>query len=197
MKEDIYSAEWFQGHYNLQHEYRMLADAIHDNFDFETAIDVGCGVGFVMERLDEWKHVVIGIDGSKHAVEIAPPRIRNQIATADITELEPRIKYDLVICTEVAEHMPEQHADKLVSVLCQYALGPIFFTAATPGQGGNDHINEQPHEYWVRKFADNSFVLNGAVTETMRARLADECKGMHWFGKNTLVFNRLTYAVAS
>lgn len=34
----------------------------------------------------------------------------------------------------------------------------IMFSAAYTKQGGNNHINEQPHTYWAKKFISHDFV---------------------------------------
>lgn len=193
MKEDIYTAEWFQSHYNLREEYNRVADCIADLFVFRTCIDVGCGVGFVIDRLASKGYEVAGLDGSSHARDNAPPEIRHAIQLGDIVTYDATpTQYDLVICTEVAEHMPASDANPLVSVITTLAKGSIFFTAATPGQGGNDHINEQPHEYWIGKFMALGYALDQKTTAMARLALTSACPGMHWFGKNTLVFREVT-----
>jgi hypothetical protein len=57
------------------------------------------------------------------------------------------------MCVEVGEHLPEDKADVLVDTAVRHARKAVIWSAATPGQGGHEHINEQPHEYWVEKFA--------------------------------------------
>ncbi len=59
--------------------------------------------------------------------------------------------YDLSFSTEVAEHVPEALADEFVKFMIGSGRDCVF-TAAHPGQGGTGHINEQPQEYWIRKF---------------------------------------------
>jgi hypothetical protein len=63
---------------------------------------------------------------------------------------------DVAISFEVAEHLPEAYADRFVNLMC---LGSdnVVVSAATPGQGGLDHVNEQPHEYWISKFSQRGY----------------------------------------
>lgn len=58
--------------------------------------------------------------------------------------------YAAAFSLEVAEHVPPQLGDRLVDYLTQFPT--VVFTAAHPGQGGIGHINEQPQEYWARRF---------------------------------------------
>ena len=65
-------------------------------------------------------------------------------------------KFDLAISMEVAEHLREESADTFVGSLCS-ASDVILFSAAHPGQGGDNHLNEQPMEYWQEKFSARGF----------------------------------------
>ncbi len=188
MKEDIYHAEWFRSHYQLEGEYRELAQIIRRNLTFKNAIDLGCGIGLVIDELQKHEIPVLGIDGSVHARKCAPEAVAGSIMTQDLTRmsaLEP--VWELVICTEVAEHLPPEDADPLVKACCAVAKQTIFFTAATPGQGGNDHINEQPHEYWLEKFDKKGWKVDQEKTDAIRVECVEKLKGMHWFGKNSMV----------
>src|SRR5205085_7165879 len=65
--------------------------------------------------------------------------------------------FDLAICLEVAEHLPETAATALVASLA--SLAPIvLFSAAIPFQGGTDHRNEQWPQYWFDRFAVHHYV---------------------------------------
>src|SRR5690606_3308787 len=50
-----------------------------------------------------------------------------------------------------AEHLPQECAETFVSSLCDHA-DRIIFSAAIPGQGGQNHINEQWTDYWGEIF---------------------------------------------
>lgn len=96
--------------------------------------------------------------------------------------------FDVVCCTEVAEHIPEQFAGKLVDTLTRLGRN-IVFTAATPGQGGTDHVNEQPHSYWIEKFAEHQYEFCEEITKhwSMEWRKSNVAQ---WYWMNLLVFRR-------
>ena len=116
-------------------------------------IDIGCGTGSwlkVAKKLGANR--VLGIDGvqvSKALLEIEVNEFQKHNLTSPFVSNE---KFDLAICLEVAEHLPESAADTLVDTLADVS-NILLFSAALPGQGGQNHINEQWPEYWQHKFA--------------------------------------------
>jgi glycosyltransferase involved in cell wall biosynthesis len=87
---------------------------------------------------------------------------------------------------EVAEHIPARLADSFVNLLCSYS-SIIVFSAATPGQGGTDHVNEQPHEYWIEKFWQRGFGWD--KDRSIQWRSIWRQKGTaSWYSKNLMVF---------
>lgn len=197
MKDHIYTREWFLSHLALRDEYHAVADVLLDIFfddgRWKTAVDIGCGVGLIVERLLMAGVYAHGLDGSRAAIEAAPPAIRDALSLVDLTRpYMPGggIGWDLVICTEVAEHIEAQHADRLVEHVAGRCTtrGRVFFTAATRGQGGVDHVNEQPNQYWIEKFAQHGRTLDAMRTPYVRGELAAKCPNMPWFGRNAMVF---------
>jgi 2-polyprenyl-3-methyl-5-hydroxy-6-metoxy-1,4-benzoquinol methylase len=64
-----------------------------------------------------------------------------------IQPLDLEKEFDLVVSLEVAEHLPASAADQFVNTLVKHGK-KILFSAAIPGQGGQDHLNEQWPDYW-------------------------------------------------
>jgi SAM-dependent methyltransferase len=80
---------------------------------FRTVLDVGCGQGSPLEDLMELRPGIegVGVDFSAAAVEMARRRSTDaRYEVLDIaTDTLPR-KFDLVICTDVVEHIPDDRA---------------------------------------------------------------------------------------
>lgn len=183
VKDWVYSREWFLAHNALKSEYRAVAEVIHELFANEASdcIDVGCGMGLIIERLQELAWSVSGLDGAEAVKSCAPESVRDSIFAADLTApLPPMLRYGLVICTEVAEHLEPQFADVLVDNVCGLGSGPIFWTAALKGQGGTDHLNEQDPPYWIEKFVARGRTLDEPTTTKCRAMLRERVTGMRW-----------------
>jgi hypothetical protein len=93
---------------------------------------------------------------------------------------------DLAVCLECGEHISEHRADPLVDSLT--ASAPVvLFSGATPGQGGEHHINEQPHGYWHYKFALRGY----AYFDLVRWTVVDDERVFPWYRLNTFLYSRL------
>ena len=157
-------------------------------FNPKSVIDIGCGVG-------GWLHVfqnngvmdVCGYDVNELDVEkyfIDKKYIRTN---ADISNSNFRIreKSDLLICLEVAEHLPAEVADQFVLNLAN-ASPVVILSAALPGQTGINHINEQPPWYWREKFNNIGYVEIDFIRPLI-LRNEDVC---WWYRQNITCFVR-------
>ena len=92
------------------------------------------------------------------------------------------------ISMEVGEHLAERFADRYVKLLCSLSEN-IVFSAATPGQGGDDHINEQQHDYWITKFEREGFEFNQDTSMQWRSEW-EQSGVMFWFFQNLMIFQK-------
>jgi hypothetical protein len=93
--------------------------------------------------------------------------------------------FDLAVCLEVAEHLPESAADGLVDLLSS-AAPVVLFSAAIPGQEGEDHINEQWPTYWATKFADRGF----ESVDVLRPLLWEDQRVDWYYRQNMMLYVR-------
>ncbi len=137
----------------------IIVPYLIEKFHPTSVVDVGCGLGgFIKIFLDNGVNDVIGIDGNwidRSKLYISENFFKEQ-------DLEQRFslnkKFDLVLCLEVAEHLSALSSDIFVENVI--SLGDIIiFSAAIKNQGGQNHINEQPVNYWIEKFCRQDFVF--------------------------------------
>jgi hypothetical protein len=97
--------------------------------------------------------------------------------------------FDVAVSMEVAEHLPESVADRYIDLLTRLGR-TIVFTAAPPGQGGLDHVNEQPPSYWIEKFSQRCFRHDDDLSRRWRDEWKDSGTVSGWYSDNLMVFAR-------
>jgi hypothetical protein len=122
-----------------------------------SVIDVGCGRGVWLAAFQNaGVDKTFGVDGPW----VKPESLhipRECFAVADLTsEWTAPGAYDLAVCLEVAEHLPNRCGAALVAKLAGLAPA-VLFSAAIPGQGGTGHVNEQWPDYWKDHFRRHEF----------------------------------------
>jgi hypothetical protein len=158
-------------------------------------IDYGSGDGW-------WSHAFKQA-GSEHcyAVELdniafdhTPPDVffKQHDLREPLTDLQG--KFDLVMCLEVAEHIPKHQAhNALLATLTKSTGGLLIFSAAQPGQPGTGHVNLQPLSYWIEAIQKWPYIqLSNERTGEARAafeRIVPE--GLEFLPRNLLVFARV------
>jgi len=144
-------------------------------------LDVGCGPGIYVKALKE-----AGIEAEGVDLDPLCPYVVMDVFSP---EFKATFKgYDLALSLEVAEHLPEERAEDFVDVLTSVAPA-VLFSAAIPGQGGHGHINCQPKQYWIDKFARRNYVVDYDGTDEILAFMRS---GYHmgWFTQNAVLFKQ-------
>lgn len=185
---NLYDAEFYAARRPLLPEYQAMARVLHSVFQPTRCLDIGCGPGEILATMRaEFGTRCVGIDSSPAAHCMPGPAYLG----ADITESSMLIAdADLVICTEVAEHIPVAKADALVAFVARNTSKWLVWSAATPGQGGTGHINEQPCDYWCEKMNARGLDYRPQLTQALRLLLAISAPKQPWYGKTTMVFEK-------
>lgn len=124
-------------------------------------LDVGCGIGtWLSVAKDLGVPEVLGVDEENVNPDLLAKFLKNnEFYSFDLTlPLDLGRKFDLCLCLEVAEHLPQEAAETLVETLVGHS-DVILFSAAIPGQGGQNHLNEQWPEYWEKFFHESDYVF--------------------------------------
>jgi 2-polyprenyl-3-methyl-5-hydroxy-6-metoxy-1,4-benzoquinol methylase len=128
----VYRAKNFAARERYRADYRILAASLLARLPFDSAIDVGCANGFLLESFLEAGREVTGTEVSAAALEIASPAIRDRIQLRDFAASEG--VWDLACCVEVAEHIPPERGEELVDVLVRLCGGGSFSPPRRPSR---------------------------------------------------------------
>lgn len=151
-----------------------------------SVVDVGCGEGWWGVEFATQGCKVIGVDGSEWPGGHQLDEIGERYVQTDLTQplpVEQLGRFGLVICLEVAEHLPESRADSFVHELCALA-DVVVFSAAIPHQSGAGHINCQWQSWWARLFGARGFHPNVAL----RSSIWNDDRIEPWYRQNIVAY---------
>lgn len=150
----LYNDEFFEWHVKYARDYQIKTfDWFINQYNIESVIDFGCGIGSYLEVARNQGLIVKGFEISEAARKYTPEHIQPFITYTDCTKkINLPERYDCVLSFETAEHIDPAGTDQFVDNIIRAASKHILFTAAPPGQDGCGHINMHPREYWIEKF---------------------------------------------
>jgi SAM-dependent methyltransferase len=190
----IYSHEFFADNRQISLKAaKAILPIVFEMISPKSVIDVGCGVApWLAAALELGAMDVLGIDGQyiDRTLLMVPEQF---FRAADLTfPINLERKFDLAVCVEVGEHLPESASGTLAKSLTESAP-VILFSAAIPGQGGIDHINLQWPPYWEKLFLARGFDL----VDCIRWRVWDRADVEVWYAQNCLLFVQHEYLAKS
>ena len=160
-------------------KYRALSDTMSGNFgglsvlnhvdsikrlmkdlDCHTMLDFGCGRGDAY-RSPHKLHHTLGLP--RHAVTLYDPAFRPSSTL-------PKGTYDLVVCSDVLEHIPEDEVPEFVMRLFTYSRKAVWASVCCrpakktfPDTDINMHVTVHPFDWWYSHFGaaagDRAFAL--------------------------------------
>jgi SAM-dependent methyltransferase len=168
-----------------------IASTILNDFRGKCVIDVGCGTGALLEALRDRGCEVFGLEYSEVALRYCRSR-RLRVAKFDLEKdiFRDNRTFDLAISMEVGEHLPEMVANRYVDLLTRLSQ-VIVFTAAPPGQGGIDHVNEQLPLYWISKFQQRGFKHAQELSQCWRESWKAGGDVESYYHQNLMIFRQV------
>jgi SAM-dependent methyltransferase len=160
----------------LGHLWRLFQPA--------SVLDVGCGRGTWLQACHELgAEKLVGLDGEWNN---QTSMLDDAISFKSIDLNEPFTlpeMVDLAMTLEVAEHLQQESSAEFVRSLTGTSEA-ILFSAAYSGQGGTNHVNEQPHTFWADLFAQRGF----AVFDVFRPLFWDNDAVAYWYRQNAFLY---------
>jgi SAM-dependent methyltransferase len=163
-----------------------MVPLLQQAFAPHSVLDVGCGPG---AWLGVWQRLgvddLVGVDGD-YVDRSRLPFAAERFYPHDLAQpFDLGRRFDLVQCLEVAEHLPARAAEGLIDSLTRHGE-VIVFSAAPPGQGGHDHVNERSYDYWRELLRARGY----RAVDYLRPRILTELAIDPWYRYNTLLYLR-------
>jgi SAM-dependent methyltransferase len=182
---NLYTNSFFESHSDgSESSARVILPILFELLSFHSVVDVGCGIGnwlsvFVEKGISD----VVGVDGSYVDRQMLQIESRCFVEHDLTLPLKLDRRFELAMCMEVAEHLPEASADTLVESLVGLS-DQVLFSAAIPGQLGTGHINPQWQSYWIGKFKKHGYIC----IDCIRPAVWHNPKVQHWYAQNSFLF---------
>jgi SAM-dependent methyltransferase len=155
----------------------------------QSIIDIGCGTGTWLYAATQLGiEDVLGVDGynvDKSKLLIPDDRFLSHDLR---TDFKLNKKFDLAICLEVGEHLDEKNSDVLIKTIVEHA-DTVLFSAAIPFQGGQNHCNEQPIDYWEKKFHHYGYKFYDVI----RPFVWENKNVDWWYAQNSFIVSKLDF----
>lgn len=164
---------------------KRILPIVFDAVKPKSVVDVGCGVGTWLDVAHSLGAEATGYDGAwVKALEPVYPHIPIHETDLELPLVTGRT-FDLAISMEVAEHLTWRRADGFVADLV--ALAPhVLFSAAVPGQGGTNHLNEQWQSFWAERFAEHGY----GPRDIIRPAVKDDGAVAYWYRQNAILYSQ-------
>jgi hypothetical protein len=136
---------------------KIILSLLKEQLGTASILDLGAGLCPWGQSALELGISYLGVDGDYvDASKLSVPR--QHFLARDLTvPFATDQRFDLAICMEVGEHLPERSATVLVESLVHHA-DIVLFSAAIPWQGGTHHINERWPSWWATIFEQKGFL---------------------------------------
>lgn len=166
---------------------RAVVSAVAPLLSAASVLDVGCAGGMWLRA---WREQgikdICGVDGDYIDPDCLEISAAEFVARDLALNFDLGRRFDLVQSLEVAEHIEPAASAIFAANLARHANRFILFSAAPPGQGGANHVNEQNYDFWRGLFEGMGFAAVDAVRPAIRAdrRIA------YWYRYNAFLYVR-------
>lgn len=158
-----------------------LTDGIVNLFKPTQTADLGCSQGLYCRYLYENGFDVDGYEGA----DLNGLAKYHTITKMDLSKPQNPMMYPLVLCLEVAEHIPAERERVFINNLCQFVGNTLIISWSNKsGAEGSGHVNCKSPKQVEKLLRNRNMKLNREKTEHLRRKAT-----IKWF-KNVMVYDR-------
>lgn len=131
--------------------YKVVRDWVQEN-DFDSVLDVGCGRGYYLSRLQDLRKHVIGLEPSTYLIE--NDLLGLPVIHADM--LSTTGEWEALYCMDVLEHISPHELNKTLEKLASFAQTGLLGIAnhSDPWEGMELHLIRENAAWWRKKLLE-------------------------------------------
>jgi hypothetical protein len=184
--------------------YESFFQVLKEVFNFSSvssAIDVGCADGHLIDFIKSgFKNVSVeGIEYFEYHKKYASKSIVDNIHFIDIRDPLPEgleeKKFDIVICTEVGEHIEPEYTETLLKNLRSLTGKYLIMTWSRYGGSENpesdphhQHLNPLPFDSFVDLMVGKGFTLNVPASNALGQASVKYSNFSYWWRESLTVW---------
>lgn len=111
---------------------KKFIDTVVCEYKFNSALDVGCGIGITTEHLLKYIPNVTGIDISEANIEVAKSIGKAKYICQNFCDYDTDDKFDLICLFDVVEHIRKDDRDDFFSKIYKFCNGIIISSIPNP-----------------------------------------------------------------
>ena len=179
--------------------YFRCLDHTFDLSMIDSLCDVGCATGGLIKnfKIKYPDKTICGIEYFNWQKEAADPLVKDSIILHDIRDkLSHGVRYDIVNCTEVGEHIDEDLCPILMDNLRSLCKKYLIMTWSHGGGKADpshdphqQHLNPLPYSEYVRLVGNYGFVKNDVLTNKFIDETARYPDFYSWWRDSLVVWN--------
>ncbi len=147
-------------YYRYVARYAMITPAKIQKGD--RVLDIGCGIGILVQQFHKLGYRAFGIDINKAALSNSLCRSYCSLVSKTAQLDYPNNYFDLIVSREVLEHIPVEEIDDCIKEWDRVGKGVMVHLIAVTehGKSATDdptHVNVQPKQWWIQKFESHGY----------------------------------------
>ncbi len=182
-------AEWGRGHDKYVKSAELIAGVLHSQLKPKRLVDLGAGCGVYADAFARRGVEVLAIDGVVAPAEHSYP-IKTEVRDLTVPFENVWGDFDIAICLEVAEHIPEEFSDAFLDNVLRFS-DRLIMSAAQPDQPGHHHVNLKPKRYWVAKLAAKGWAYNRKMTGNLLGAMSMAELPYRWMVDPISVYDKI------